>query len=119
MAKMEELVARVFCARNYTHEMHLRTDSYAEHMALGEFYEGVVGLIDGIAETYQGTFAVLDEIAVLSPNRKAGARDWIINEAKWIQKNRESLAGDSPVLLNMVDDLINFYYRIADKLRRG
>jgi len=35
-----------------THILHLRTKSYARHMALGEFYETLNGLADQLAEAY-------------------------------------------------------------------
>lgn len=39
------------------HQLHLKISgpgSYAAHKALGEFYEGAPGLVDAVAEQYQG-----------------------------------------------------------------
>ena len=36
---IEELVSKVFSARNASHLAHWATKSYAEHQALGAFYE--------------------------------------------------------------------------------
>jgi hypothetical protein len=36
------------------HIHHLTTDSYAQHVALGEFYEGIDDLADRFIEAYQG-----------------------------------------------------------------
>jgi len=39
------------------HQLHLKISgpgSYAAHKALGDFYEGMPGLIDSVAEQYQG-----------------------------------------------------------------
>jgi hypothetical protein len=36
------------------HIHHFGTDSYAQHMALGEFYEGIEDLADKFIEAYQG-----------------------------------------------------------------
>ena len=42
-----------------THIMHLQTPSYAEHMALGAFYEGIGDLVDTFVESYQGKYGIL------------------------------------------------------------
>lgn len=42
-----------------THFMHLQTDSYARHVALNEYYDGIVELTDKWAEAYQGCYEVI------------------------------------------------------------
>ena len=39
-----------------THYWHLRTTSYAQHMALGAFYETMPGLTDAFAEAHIGKY---------------------------------------------------------------
>ena len=41
------------------HIMHLQTPSYAEHMALGAFYEEMGDLVDSFVESYQGKYGIL------------------------------------------------------------
>ena len=36
------------------HVLHLRTKSYAAHVALGSYYEAIPGIMDSIAESMQG-----------------------------------------------------------------
>ena len=43
---IEELIAKVFEARNAAHLEHWRTKSYAEHQALGDFYDGIIDIVD-------------------------------------------------------------------------
>ncbi len=43
-------------SRNQAHIFHLLTLSYPQHKALQAYYEGIVPLIDGYAETYQGIY---------------------------------------------------------------
>lgn len=57
---MHELVCTLFTARDVAHELHLKTRSFAQHMALGALYEQLVGLADGLAEAYQGKYGVMD-----------------------------------------------------------
>lgn len=41
-----------------THVWHLQTKSYAQHMALGGFYDCIVGFTDSLLEIYQGHHGV-------------------------------------------------------------
>lgn len=49
-----EFILTLFNARTAAHVAHLQTQSYAKHIALGEFYEGIVDLADTFAEAYIG-----------------------------------------------------------------
>lgn len=46
------------CVTN-AHLLHLQTRSYAKHMALGAFYEGLDDLTDSLAEIIQGKVGLL------------------------------------------------------------
>ncbi len=59
MKELEELISQLLHSRTQTHIYHLQTKSFAEHMALGSYYDGVVGLIDGLAESYQGKYDII------------------------------------------------------------
>lgn len=54
-----ELISVLFHARSQAHIFHLQTKSFARHMALGDFYEGIVGLADRFVEAYQGKYGIL------------------------------------------------------------
>lgn len=41
------------------HIMHLQTPSFAEHMALGEFYGEIGDLVDTFVESYQGKYGLI------------------------------------------------------------
>jgi hypothetical protein len=49
-----KFIADSFAIRTATHLAHLSATSYADHMALGEFYDGLLGLVDEYAEIYMG-----------------------------------------------------------------
>lgn len=46
----------LFHARTQTHFWHLQTQSYAEHKALGDFYEALLPLADEFMEVYIGIY---------------------------------------------------------------
>ena len=49
-----KFIADSFAIRTATHLAHLSSTSYAEHVALGDFYDGLLGLVDEYAEIYMG-----------------------------------------------------------------
>lgn len=63
MAKYNEsaaaFVSVLFHSATVTHFMHLQTKSYAQHVALGEYYDAIVELADKWAEAYQGCYDII------------------------------------------------------------
>lgn len=54
---MEELASLLLQSRTQTHSFHLGVKgigSHSAHLALGEYYDSIGGLIDGLVEVYQG-----------------------------------------------------------------
>lgn len=43
------------------HILHLSTNSYAAHQALGNFYENIGDLVDGFVEAFQGKYGLLTD----------------------------------------------------------
>jgi hypothetical protein len=54
--ELEKLISYLMHSRTQVHVFHLQTDSYAEHMAFGGYYDGIVALIDAVVESYQGKY---------------------------------------------------------------
>jgi len=52
---------KLFEARDFAHFAHLEAAkrSYAEHKALGDFYDAIFGLADDLYETYAGQYGLL------------------------------------------------------------
>lgn len=112
---IEDLVSRVFALRNATHLAHWATKSYAEHQALGEFYDGLIDKIDGIVEAYQGWNGLIGEVRItMIP--KGNVRDSIRTEMTWIAANREKIAKKATVIENLLDDLMHLYSTTHYKL---
>jgi hypothetical protein len=54
---MEELASLLLQSRTQTHSFHLGVrgvGAHSAHVALGEYYDTIGGLIDGLVEVYQG-----------------------------------------------------------------
>ena len=54
-----EMVCKILHSRNQAHIYHLQTQSFAEHKALNDYYDGILGLFDGIIESYQGKYGII------------------------------------------------------------
>ena len=51
---MGEFILTLLHAATNAHILHLRSRSFAEHSALGEFYQALPDLADKLAEAIQG-----------------------------------------------------------------
>lgn len=111
-----ELVQRVFASRNAAHLQHWASKSYAEHVALGDFYDGVIGKIDSIVEAYQGIFGLIDKADLKDVSTDKDIHDLLKADLIWINKHRDKLAKDITPIENMVDELMALYMSTLYKL---
>lgn len=114
---IEQLVARVFQARNIAHREHLKTTSHAQHMALGSFYDDIIGAIDEIVEVYQGRYEIISIPKIEDKVAVGGIAEYLLNEAMWIENNRAKFASCNAVL-NLIDGLAAIYLQTNYKLTR-
>jgi DNA-binding ferritin-like protein len=119
---MEELASLLLQSRTQSHSFHLGVKgigSHSAHVALGEYYDSIGGLIDGLVEVYQGKEGLiqLSGIGVLDKN----------NDIKNIIKYFETLCGmvaklrQNPKLQdswiqNDIDNVVSLLYRTKYKL---
>jgi hypothetical protein len=54
-----EMISLLLHSRTQAHTLHLQTESFPEHKALNEYYDGIVDIIDGLVESYQGKYGIL------------------------------------------------------------
>jgi hypothetical protein len=114
---IEQLAARVFQARDMAHREHWRTKSYAVHMALGSFYDDVVGAIVSIIECYQGEFGLIPAFGFTMPAAfKGDIIPYLKKEVEWIIDNREDVAKGSTAVQNLIDTLLEEYHTTIYKL---
>jgi hypothetical protein len=116
---IEQLISRVFYARNVAHFEHWRatgTGSFAKHMALGSFYEDVIDALDAVVEAYQGAFDLIGNI----PSPDMAARDvlkLLEGDQKWIDENHDAICGKNSGVGNLLDTVANVYQSTIYKLR--
>jgi hypothetical protein len=110
-----ELVVTLFHARTAAHILHLQTKSYAEHVALNEFYDGVVDLADAIAEAFQGIYGLL-EFPKESYKQPTDAVRFLTQLRSWVADNREDCCPDTEIQ-NMIDEVLSLIDSTLYKLR--
>lgn len=113
---IEQLIAKVFEARNATHLEHWRTKSYAAHKALGGFYESAIDLIDELVEAYQGNFGIIGKVPDVGQTHNEDCIKCLNDQVTWIAEHRSHIAQDVDALENIVDEITGLYLKTLYKL---
>ena len=59
-SEFAEMTSLLFHSQTQVHMLHLQTTSYSEHKALQKYYEGIDELIDGLVESFQGKYGIIN-----------------------------------------------------------
>lgn len=116
---IEQLIARVFYARNLAHFEHWRAKgdgSFAKHMALGEFYDGVIDALDPLVEAYQGAFDLIGAIPAPEVS-KGDVLAQLQADAEWVEQNHEDICQGNRAVANLIDGLTGVYLSAIYKLK--
>jgi hypothetical protein len=116
---IEQLISRVFYARNVAHFEHWRatgTGSFSKHSALGSFYDGVIDAIDDLVEAYQGAFELIGNIPA-PETPKGDVLALLEADADWIEENHEGICKGNRAVANLIDSLTGVYLSTIYKLR--
>ncbi len=98
------LMMELFHVRTNAHMLHLKTRSYAAHMALGSFYDELTDKIDSLAEAYQGRYGIINYPEVPF-KQEADAIMMIKTIRRYIDDNRLGMVPDSE-LQNILDEIV-------------
>jgi len=109
---INELITKIFTERNNSHAKHWSTNSYAQHQALGEFYENVIEILDKYVEAYMGTFGKIEDIPEDVDNISQVVRDNLI----FLNENRSELSKEVTALENILDELAGLHMTTLFKL---
>jgi len=115
-ADIQQFIGLLFASRDYAHKAHLNTDSYAQHMALNNFYDEIVDLADSLAEAWMGRNAqLIGEIPIITAPK--GEPLVVIKRLlDVIQETRDFVSNDS-VLSNIIDEIEQLYSSTIYKLK--
>ena len=108
-------VSVLFHSATNTHFMHLQTKSFAQHMALGEYYDAIVELADKWAEAFQGCYDIITNY----PKDFHLATDpvkYLMQIKDFVDDIRKDLPSESQ-LQNIVDEIADQIDSTLYKLR--
>lgn len=105
MSDITELVSRVFAIRDAAHLAHWSTDSYAQHVALGDLYESLPGKIDALIEAYQGRVGKIGKVQLQKLDPSASLEKVLPEELSWIEENGSKITKDISYLQNLLDSI--------------
>ena len=74
---IEEFFGTLQQATVETWKEHLKTDKYSEHIALNEFYEDIVDLVDSLIEGYIGIHGKLENYINILTTEEMSAVDYL------------------------------------------
>jgi hypothetical protein len=119
---MEELASLLLQSRTQTHSFHLGVrgvGSHSAHVALGEYYDTIGGLIDGLVETYQGKEGLiqLSGIGVLDKNNDIkNIIKYFETLCSMVAKLRTNPKLQDSWIQNDIDTVVSLLYRTKYKL---
>lgn len=116
-ADASQFVALLFASRDYAHKAHLNTDSYAQHVALGAFYDGIIDLADTFAEAWMGRN--LQKIGDIDPLKtpKGEPLTVIKRLLEVVEDTRDFIPKEDTALNNIIDEIVALFLSTIYKLK--
>jgi hypothetical protein len=114
-----QFVSTLFASRTQAHIFHLQTDSFAEHKALNDYYDEIIDLVDGLAESYQGKHGIIRgyiNVAMQEYESCEGVILYFNTLCGYVEKSRQILPQDS-YIQNQVDTIVELINSTNYKLR--
>jgi hypothetical protein len=101
----EEFISKLLYSRNVMHIAHLRTKGYAEHKALNEYYDGILDLADGLAETLMGSTGMTFSLKIPAAEYMPPVPH--LNQMKsYIEATRAQVSSESHIQ-NQIDEIVS------------
>ena len=115
-----EFVGTLLHSATITHFMHLQAQgegSYAKHIALKEYYDGIPDLVDGLAEAIQGCYEeLIAPYPSMFANVDGDALDYLRTVKAYVVEKREDMPQESNIQ-NEIDTIVNFIGTTIYKLK--
>ena len=114
-----QFISTLFASRTQAHVFHLQTDSFAAHKALNDYYDEIVGITDGIVESYQGKYGIVTgygNIALQEFQNCEGIITYFETLCMYVEKSRQMLPQDT-YIQNQIDEVVALINSTIYKLR--
>lgn len=104
----------MFLSRTMSHMAHLKTKSYATHIALNEFYDGIIDLADTLIEAAQGQYGILDVPFVNASGNVNDPIGMLQGHLKQLETTMSMV--DEDYLMNIFQEITTLYRSTLYKL---
>jgi hypothetical protein len=118
-ALMGQFVSTLLASRTQAHIFHLQTPSFAAHKALNDYYDEIVGVTDGLVESYQGKYGIITGYGNIALQEYQSCEAIIVffeTLCMYVEKSRQILPQDS-YLQNQIDEVVVLIKSTIYKLR--
>jgi DNA-binding ferritin-like protein len=119
---MEELASLLLQSRTQTHVFHWGVKgvgAYSAHMALGEYYETIGGLIDPIVEAYQGKEGLIQISGIGTLDKNCDIKNiikYFETLCNLVAKLRQNPKLQDSWIQNDIDLIVSLLYKTKYKL---
>ena len=105
---IEEYFGTLQAAMTESWKSHLKTNKYSKHIALNEFYDDVVDLVDDLIEEYQGLHGVVENLKNVLTTDQMDARDYLESLREMTEDGKkffeeDELKSDVDAILSLID----------------
>lgn len=104
MENMALFLATLLHSGTNTHFMHWATKSYAQHKALGHFYEKIIDLTDTLAETYFGCYGQITKFPETYHMPKGTPLSYLESLQRFVAAARVDLPQESQIV-QLIDNI--------------
>lgn len=117
----KDMVSSLLHSRTQVHVFHWQTksqSSFAEHMALGGFYDEIGDLFDGLVESFQGKYDIVKNYETMDIENYSGV-DQLISYFRELDKTVEEKRKGikESYLQNQIDTIQQLIFSTLYKLR--
>ena len=113
--EVAEFVAQLLHSSTVTHFMHWATNSYAQHKALGKYYEQIIELVDQYAEAYMGRYEQLKKFPE-EFHTETDPVKYLEAMKNFVAEARKELPQDT-ALQNLIDEIADLINSTIYKLK--
>lgn len=116
---IDQVIAQLFNARDGAHALHLRTRSFAQHVALGDFYEKLIDLADALAESFAGRYGIINvDVNTPSNFNLSDPVAFIRSVDTWASQVSTQFNPADTFILNQWDEILSLINRTKYKLEQ-
>ena len=115
-ADIQQFLGLLFASRDYAHKAHLNSDSFSQHMALNDFYDGIIELADDLAESWMGrNLQQVGDIPSITPPK--GEPLAVMQRILEVVKDTRDFVEGDTMLSNIVDEIEQLFASTIYRLK--